>query len=183
MAKSDGEDKEAKKPSSGLRLPPAPPDDITDPYGIAMHYLTYYEAEYARARSVVKRRARTVVLGIAAANSLIAVAGVAVAVTRYRWLGLLSAGLAGVIAVLGAWEGLFRHRDLWIQRSQVLSQLQELQRNTRMRKSVGDDLTDVGTESLKAMNNLLEESLVTWANIRRMQSHEERGANTGLPNP
>jgi hypothetical protein len=158
---------------SGLRLP-VPPPPGADAFDIAMHYLANYEADYGRARRVVKSRASNVVVGVATANGLIAVVGVAVAVSGWSWLGLVTAGLAGTVGVLSAWDGLFRHRELWVQRSLILGQLQATQREARLRVALGEDRDIVAKDSMTALNGVLAEDLVTWAEIRRSKPQDQR---------
>src|SRR5205823_10705177 len=112
---------------TGPRLPGGPPGDA-DALDVALYYLEFYVNDYARARRVVKRRASTVVVWTAVANAMIAVVGTAIAVAKAPWLGLASTALAGFVGVVAAWDGIFRHRELWTQRSVILGQLQAVQR-------------------------------------------------------
>ncbi|GIG58782.1 hypothetical protein Lfu02_31540 [Longispora fulva] len=149
-----------------MRLPADPPVG-TDPLDIALHYLDFYVQEYARARAVVKGRASRVVIGTAGANGLIALLGALIAVMNAPWLGVVSAGLAGFVSVIVAWDGMFRHRDLWVQRTMMLAQLQALKRVTELRRASGDDRQTLAQTCMQQLNEILNEDLSTWAELRR----------------
>jgi len=124
--------------TSGIRVPPDPPRD-KGALAVVSYYLRYYEVEYARARRVVKRRSSRAVVISSLATGGIAVLGVASAAWASPVFGLASTSLAGVIGVIAAWDSHFAHRDLWIQRSLVLSEIQELKRNVELEGADVDD--------------------------------------------
>jgi hypothetical protein len=154
--------------SSGLQSPPSPPQG-SDSLAISLHYLAFYRDEYQRSRVVVKTRAKRVVVWTSVANGLIAVVGTAVAVFQAPWLGLLSTGLAASIGVITAWDGLYRHRELWVQRSVILGQLQALLRTTELRQAEGQDRNVLADEAMTHLNAVLEDDLEAWASLRRTQ--------------
>ena len=151
--------------SSGLRSPGEPPANARS-IEVSKHYLDFYQADYARARQVVKSRANFVAVAAAALNGLIAVVGAAVAVFAQPWLGLVSTLLASAIAVLMAWDGLFRHREMWIQRSAVLGELQALSRATNFRIATGEDEELVASNCMIRLNAILESDLTSWTQLR-----------------
>ncbi|WP_067884437.1 SLATT domain-containing protein [Nocardia vaccinii] len=155
--------------SSGLHSPESPPAGA-DTLAISLHYLTFYRNEYQRSRVVVKTRAKRVVVWTAVANGLIAVVGAAVAVFQAPWLGLASTALAASIGVLTAWDGLYRHREMWVQRSVILGQLQALLRTTELRRAEGGDHDALARETMRHLNAILEEDLEAWTSLRRTQS-------------
>lgn len=157
--------KDVVQRTSGLRPPPDPPEN-GDAYDVALFYVKYWEAEFARARLVVKRRASHVVVAVATATALIAVVGAATAVLDWAWLGIVSAALAGFASVVGAWDGLFRHRELWHQRSLVLGHIQMIKRSTELRSAAGEDRTVLAGEAMSELNAVLTEDLNSWSAIR-----------------
>ena len=163
--------------TSGLRPPPGPPAGA-DPLEVTLYYFSYYERDFARARQVVKRRARNVVVGTALANGAIAVVGAAIGLGGAAWLGLLSTGLAGLVGVLAAWDGLFRHRELWIQRSLVLGQLQAAKRELELESAVGaGPRAELAADGMRQLNRILAEDLTTWAELRASRADDKSGAN------
>lgn len=172
----DGEPRRAR--SSGLHSPEPPPEGA-DTLEISLHYLTFYRNEYQRSRVVVKTRAKRVVVWTAVANGLIAVVGAAVAVFDAPWLGLASTGLAASIGVLTAWDGLYRHREMWVQRSVILGQLQALLRTTELRRAEGADRKTLARGTMRHLNAILEEDLEAWTSLRRTQpaTHERDSAS------
>ncbi|NKY88998.1 SLATT domain-containing protein [Nocardia veterana] len=165
--------------SSGLHSPPSPAADA-DALTVSLHYLVYYRDEYERARLVVKTRAKRVVVWTAVANGVIAVLGTAVAVFQAPWIGLLSTALAASIGVVTAWDGLYRHREMWIQRSVVLGQLQALLRGVELRRAQHEDPELLARETMIQLNALLEEDLEAWTSLRRTQplARDSGEANT-----
>lgn len=154
--------------SSGLRPPAEPPIDA-DALDVALFYLSYWDTEFARARLVVKSRASKVVVTVSATTAGIAVVGAATPLLGWTWLGLVSASLAGIATVVGAWDGLFRHRELWHQRSLVLGDIQALKRSVQVRAASGEDRDQLALEAVRALNEILAEDLATWSEIRSRQ--------------
>ncbi|MFI5500960.1 SLATT domain-containing protein [Nocardia asteroides] len=154
--------------STGLQLPD-PPDIGADPLAVASHYLDFYVAEYGRSRGVVKGRAKRVVIWTSAANGFIAVLGTAIAVFNATWLGLASTALAGFVGVLTTWEGLFRHREMWTQRSVILGQLLALQRTVELERATAADPNRLAQDTMRRLNYILEEDLETWMSLRSTQ--------------
>jgi hypothetical protein len=153
--------------SSGLRLPTDPRGDA-DPFTVAMHYLEFYENEYARTRRLDKRRARTATTFSAMANGGIAVISAAIAYFKVSWLGLFGVALASLIGVVAAWDALFQHRTRWAQRTMALSQLQALKRTTLLRRASGESLPDVAADALAQLNQIISDDTSAWMDVRRM---------------
>jgi hypothetical protein len=151
------------------------PSDPGDELDVVLHYLSYHEGDYARARHVVKKRARQVVLCSASATGGIAVAGTATAVWDASWLGLVSTGLAGLIGVLAAWDGLYRHRDLWVLRSIVLGRLQLIKRTAEFRLAAGCPRDAIAADAMAELNKVLQHDLETWAELKRSRPAAEGG--------
>lgn len=163
---SDVTMEEAYMKASGLRPPKEPPADA-DAFDVVMHHLRHWESEFARARHVVKQRASHVVVGVSSATALIAVVGSATAILGWSWMGILSAALAGVASVLSAWDGLFRHRDLWLQRSLVLGQLQGIHREADLARALEpNERNRIAQEIHTALNDVLADDLMSWSELR-----------------
>ncbi|WP_227979250.1 SLATT domain-containing protein [Nocardia spumae] len=154
--------------SSGLHSPQSPPADA-DALAVSLHYLVHYRNEYERSRLVVKTRAKRVVVWTAVANGIIAVLGTAIAAFDAPWIGLLSTGLAASIGVITAWDGLYRHREMWVQRSVILGQLQALLRGVELRRAQHEDPDRLAREAMVQLNAILEEDLEAWTSLRRTQ--------------
>ncbi|MBY8873989.1 DUF4231 domain-containing protein [Micromonospora sp. PLK6-60] len=168
-----------EKQSSGVRLPGSPPADA-DTLDVAMYYLEFYLADFSRARGVAKRRARVVVVATAAANGLIALLGATTTFTGLAWLGLCSVGVTAIIAVLAAWDGLFRHRELWIQRSVIVSRLHTVQREVYLRRASGEGRSEVANHCMLMLNQILDDDLTAWTEIRNAASAERRESSEGI---
>ncbi|MET9410318.1 SLATT domain-containing protein [Streptomyces sp. NPDC002935] len=155
---------------SGMR-PPSPPPDGSDALGVTKHYLWHYGNEIARTRELTKKHARRTTVGIAALNGIIAVLGVAVAVwpTRAAWFGLTSTGMAGFISVITAWSGLFRHQEMWQQRSLILAELQRITRNVERREAAGEDRQLVAREAMEQLDSTLGQDVTNWGSLSRTQ--------------
>jgi hypothetical protein len=90
-------EKLSNREDSGLRVAPLPPEGST-PIDIALHYIRFRVSDVSRARKVAKKRAKFAVVSTSLLTGSIAVAGVATAVWHHLWIGLITAGLAGVNA-------------------------------------------------------------------------------------
>lgn len=167
-------DEDALMKASGLRPPEEPPTDA-DAFDVAMHYLRHWEKEFLRARLVVKKRASRVVIAVSSATALIAVVGAATAITGWSWMGIVTAVLAGVASVVSAWDGLFRHRELWLQRSLVLGRLQEIHRHAAFELALEPaDRNRVATEVNKALSGVLSDDQLEWSELRSKASSGHR---------
>jgi hypothetical protein len=165
-----------------MELPP-PPSNQLDPFDTAMHYVAFYEAQFARTRDVVKRHANQVVILTAIANGVIAVIGAWIAIGGSSWLGLGSTAIAASIGVLAAWNGLFHHSDLWLQRSRALNRIQRVKREAEFARAAGRDRTTIGDKMLAALNEVLVENIEAWTALRvsKPEHHEDLGgSNTAV---
>lgn len=165
--------------SGPMRLPPIPSPDA-DAFEVVENYLSFYQEEYERARGIAKRDAMLFVILAASANGAIAVLGAAVAVTHMSWLGLVSTGVAGLAGVLAAWDGLFRNRELWVQKIMMLSQVLAIRRNAELRRAMGDDRDVIAQECMLRLGKMLDEDLVTWTELRRLSANSSEGRNPDL---
>lgn len=131
-----------------------------------MHYLTFFENEFTRARRVVKGRARNVVVSTAILTALIAVLGALTAVLNLAWLGIVSTAVAGAAGVIERWDALFRHREMWVQRSAVTSELQRLRREAEFLRASEGATDEVGKKVLTRLEEILSQDLDSWTGIR-----------------
>lgn len=115
--------------TDGLRAPTRP-DPKLKSLDAMFYYLDWWEREFNRTRKVVKRRAAKVTIWTTVLTGLVAVFGAISASISNNPLqdliAICTTGASATTAVLLAWNEHFHHKDLWIQRSQVLHQLQSL---------------------------------------------------------
>ncbi|GAA3159212.1 hypothetical protein GCM10010531_08220 [Blastococcus jejuensis] len=154
--------------ASGIR-PPKHPPPRSSKIEILFHYLDHFEQEFVRARLIVKSRASKVVVGVAAANGGIAVAGAVTAVSGEAGLGVISTGLAARSPSRRRGTGIFRHRELWVQRTLVASDLQTLRRQVEMRRAGGEDANSLADAGMVGLNAILEADMAAWSEVRRAQ--------------
>ncbi len=155
-------------------LAPGPPPVEGDAFDVAYHYLSYQERNYGRASAQVKWRAKAAVVWTAAANGAIALLGGVTALLNAPWIGLISTGIAGAVGVVAAWDAHFRHRQLWIQRSLVLGDLQTLKRNVELARAVNEDRNDIAHWCMSGLNSVLADDRTAWAEIRRVRPSEDK---------
>lgn len=156
--------------ASGVRPPPPVPANA-DPIGVFQHYMCWAEKEFTRARHVVKRRSGHVVLISATATALIAVLGAATPITGWTWLGIATAALAGLVTVVERWDAHFRHRDLWIQRTIILAQLQRLKRDVELSLATNQASDDIAKDAMARLNDILAEDVQSWGALRQNADH------------
>ncbi|WP_141681197.1 SLATT domain-containing protein [Mycobacterium malmoense] len=150
----------------------------SDALAIAITYLTYYRSLFAERRRTVKKRARNAVVATATFNAGIAVVGAVVTLTGWSGLGLASTVLAGAVAVVAAWDGHFRHRDLWVQRSVILQQLEQVLRDVEIKKrGSGIPWNELALEAMSTLDRILKEDIDSWASIRKI----DEASRTDLP--
>lgn len=143
-----------------------------------MHYLDFYEEEYAKTRLTAKNRFKYVTLWNSFAAALIALTGAIVAVWNSTWLGLVSTALAGSIGMANAWDGMFRERELWIQRSEMLGQLQLVKRTVQFRLAAEGNREDAARDGFEMMNTVMSRDLEGWMGLR-----QENSQGTTTPRP
>jgi hypothetical protein len=157
----------------GLRGPKPVPNDVDSSLAAMLHYLDWWEKDYARARRVVKKRAALVTIWTNVLTGIVAVLGaISAALSNDPWMDLaaiLTTAASATTAVLFAWNEHFHHKELWIQRSRVLSELQSLRREyeslsrQKQRRRSQDRLAKrLRTE----LRTVLGEDLQTWTSIQ-----------------
>lgn len=117
---------DAEDNSDGLRPPKQP--DQEEPLDAMFYYLGWWETEFNRTRKVVKGRAAKVTIWTTILTGMVAILGaVSAALSNGPWpnaIAICTTAASATTAVLLAWNEHFHHKDLWIQRSQVLNELQ-----------------------------------------------------------
>lgn len=161
-------DNAESRPASGIRLPTRPPEG-SSPLEVAQHYVRFYEREIARTRRVLKRRATLVVVVTAVSNAAIAIVGSATAAWNIPQLGVVSAVLAGVITVVAAWDGLYRHREHWVLRSAVLNQLNALNRSVELRAALAQDHQTIAIDAMNQVDEIMAADQTAWNELRKRQ--------------
>lgn len=155
----------AVREPSGLRLPDAPPEGL-DQLDLVRFYAGFYERDYARSRTVLKRRATLVVVLTAIANGLIAVVGAATATWGNAGLGVVSAGLAGVVTGVAAWDGLTRSREHWVSRSGTLNRLNALVRFLNVAAASGRARDEIAAIGQSQLDEILAADQAAWNEMR-----------------
>lgn len=153
----------------------SPPPPGLSPYQIVEHYLNGYELHFKRARRTVKRRASRVTIVVSLLTGLVAVLGsVSAVLAADFWSGvvaILTTLASATVAVLLAWNDHFHHRELWIQRSAVLAQINDLRRRfaartTRPWYERRSERVEASA-ALKDLAEILREDLESWTLIQR----------------
>jgi hypothetical protein len=151
-----------------------PPPFGSSPSQIVEHYLAGYEKHFKRARRTVKRRASGVTIAASVLTGAVAVLGSISAVLATDWwsggIAVATTLLSAAVAVLLAWNDHFRHRELWIQRSAVLSQINDLRRGFAARTTLpwyrrGSAHAEARA-ALGELNDILRQDLATWTKIQ-----------------
>jgi hypothetical protein len=151
---------------SGIQQPPAPPSSA-DAYDAALYYVDHYEREFSRARRVVKGRSSRVLIAAGLGNLVVVIlGGVITTWSGLSWLGILSSGFAAAVGTLVAWDNHFKHRDLWVQRSDVLQRCNEIRRNMELDARLGKDRDAIAVEAMTALNRVLRYDIDSWKGIR-----------------
>ncbi|MEV8168838.1 SLATT domain-containing protein [Microbacterium paraoxydans] len=158
---------------SGIDSVPPPPSGSSLSQ-IVDHYLDGYERQFRKARRTVKRRASGVTIAASILTGLVAVLGSISAVLATDWwsggLAVATTLTSATVTVLTAWNDHFRHRELWIQRSAVLAQINELRRSFAARAiSPWYRRTSTRAEAravLAELNKILRQDLETWTKIQ-----------------
>lgn len=163
---------------SGLRNP-GPPPEGSSAFEVAMHYLRFFESDFARARRVVKGRARNVTIWAAVLTASIAVVGALTAVSGLAWLGLVSTAAAGAVTVIERWDAMFRHREMWVQRSAVTAELQKLRRWAEFWRATEGGTEQVGKRILDRLEEIMGEDLSSWTGLRELPQQRSGEAQDG----
>lgn len=158
---------------SGIDSVPPPPDG-SSPSQIVEHYLAGYEQHFRRARRTVKRRSSGVTIAASVLTGVVAVLGSISAVLATDWwsggVAVLTTLASATVAVLLAWNDHFHHRELWIQRSAVLAEINALRRGFAARKTAPwyQRVTTRAEASaaLKELDEILRQDIETWSKIQ-----------------
>ena len=151
-----------------------PPPSTYSSLQKAEYFLNAYEEEFYRARRVVKTRANLVTIWTSIGSGVVSILGaLSAGLTSNPWsgaIGVLTSAVGALVAVLVAWDGHFKHKDLWIQRSQVLGAIQGVRLRLEMRKTGSWRHKKAAEEAMTELQNILDVDLDTWIEIRRSSS-------------
>lgn len=158
---------------SGVVGPAPPPANLSALETVA-YYLSHWETEFTRARRTVKRRAARVTIATTLLTGAVAVLGSLSASLsddiRIDVIGIATTAASAASAVLVAWNEHFHHRELWVQRSEMLNELQSLRMQyellTRQHPRVGRKRDHEAKELMNRLRELLRRDLDSWANIQ-----------------
>lgn len=83
---------------------------------------------------------------------------------------------SATITVVAAWDGFFRHRELWIQKTDTWMELQGLEATIHYEKTKSDGvLTSEQLDAFyKTFERILEKEHESWKNVRSTQGSTER---------
>lgn len=160
------------KPSGINSVPPPRPG--SGPIEIVDHYLAGYEREFREARRTVKRRASRVTITTSILTGLVAVLGSVSAVLANDLasglLAVATTATSATVAVLLAWNDHFHHRELWIQRSEILAEINSLQRRFAARATLPwyrrRSKDAQAQAALRELEGILGRDLATWTRIQ-----------------
>jgi len=139
----------------------------TAPIDIALGELSNACTFFEKRRSQAKYKAENVLLATRIANGCIAVIGVLVTFEGWSRWGIVSTALAALVAGIAEWDAHYRHRELWIQRTVVLSKLQYLLRDARYQMARGSkDANEVADDVMAELGRMLDEDLRNWTSMR-----------------
>lgn len=152
--------------TSGLQTPEPPPQGANR-IDAAMYYIRYYDEELGRSRLVVKRRSRNAMLATGFGNGALGVVGAVFAVSGWRWLGVVTAGIAAAIALVGQWDRHFRHTEHWRERSKTLAKVQALHRRAELDAIGASNPDQLAGEFMDELNKLLAVDGDSWQRLHR----------------
>ncbi|MCG7593727.1 SLATT domain-containing protein [Mycobacterium sp. PSTR-4-N] len=121
-----------------------------------------------------KRASEGVVLGTLLANGIIGVIGVVVTFSDWSNLGIVSTALAGLVSGITTWEAHSRNRDLWVERTVIMSRFESLRRETYYRLAAGDDPDKVADHAMQQIEELLGKDMTEWASLRDLKPDKEK---------
>lgn len=158
----------AKRLRSGLRPIPAPSKGASS-LEIAEHYLKQYESEFIRARQTVKSRARLAVwfsaIGAGSIGLLGAVSAAFATSLIPSVIGIVTALVGGSVAAVAAWDSHFHHKELWVQRSLVLNDLQRVRVRHEHSLSSGARPSKVAKSTLVDLDDIMRRDVRAWSKI------------------
>ncbi|BCN51931.1 hypothetical protein RE9425_03210 [Prescottella equi] len=159
-----------KDSDGGLRTPDIPEgDDAKDSLAMALYYIRHYLDDFTRGRETNKRKAKRVAVGVAACNAAIVIVGSLTTLTGWSALGVVSAGIAGGISVIAAREGILSNREMWIRRSIIVRQLNEIDRRYRMLELNATNRTTVAADAMQELDDTLGTYSEDWGKFRHAQ--------------
>jgi hypothetical protein len=142
--------------------------------GIALNQIEAACDFFRAKREKAKRDAELVLIATYLANGLIMVIGVAVNFDNWAKLGIVSTALAALVAGLAAWDAHYRNRDLWIERTIILSRFEKLHRQTRYRLAQNEDPNTVADDAMRHVELLLDEDMKDWSAMRDSKPDSDR---------
>lgn len=128
--------------------------------------MVHWLQEFTRNRLAYKSRAFWSTIAIAFLTGLSGVIGAVSAASGLAWFGIFNAGIGAIVATVFAWDGLFRHRDLWRARTVSLNELQSLDRESRMAVALGASETAVAESALPRLHAILATDVEQWTSFR-----------------
>ena len=144
------------------------------------YYIFEWEKTYANARRVVKRRASKVTIWTTVITGAVAILGaLSAALSDNLWvdlIGVSTTAASATAAVLLAWNQHFHHRELWVQRSGVLNEIQNLRLKYELASRRPWFQRPTKAHLARTLNaelqQILARDLESWTQIQGAKPHE-----------
>ena len=124
--------------------------------------LKFYDTQRLRAKS----DAEGVLMGVQISNGVIAVFGVLVTFQGFEKWGIVSTLLASIAGGLTAWEAHYRHKDLYVERTEILSALQELKAKAGYQIATDENPAKVAVLISEGIAALRALDMTKWSTLR-----------------
>jgi hypothetical protein len=99
-------------------------------------------------------------------SGLTAVTGTVIAIYHRPWLAIITSALAALSIGITRWNSLFRHRQLWVQRSSLLGELENLKMEVDQAGRPGEDRNTVAREGMLSLERILDANRASWVQMR-----------------
>lgn len=92
--------------------------------------------------------------------------------SNQAWISALALATSAGITIFAAWDGFFRHKDLWVQKTDTWMALQSLQSNFQFAKlKAGGSLSEEQIEEFfKRFNRIVMAEHELWKKVRHTQA-------------
>jgi hypothetical protein len=97
---------------------------------------------------------------------LVAFGGAVVALEKWSWVGLAMTALGSLALVLTRWDSFWNHRELWLQRSIVLVEIESVRRTMEIDLAMDKAPSDVALLTLRQLDGVLRTNLAQWLNTK-----------------
>jgi hypothetical protein len=134
--------------------------------------IDYQIKRYAKSRDFYRRGCLYVTVAMA---MLSAITTFLIGAGQYfggqAWIPVLALATSASVTVVTAWDGYFRHREMWVQKTAVLAQLYELR--SRLKFIIAKDASSLKPEVVDEFNEryqaILNGANEAWKTVRTTQ--------------